>query len=91
MDTIQLIMLSGMMLVMYFFLMRPQLKKQRETAEMQKGLKKGQRVVTTSGIHGKIVDFNEAKGTISLDLGKTTVQIDRGAISHLETNAKAEN
>ncbi len=73
-----------MLAVFYFFFLRPQMKKQKEVKNLQDNLKKGSRVVTNSGIHGKIVDFVDGNGTVMLDLGKTTIQIDRNAITGLE-------
>lgn len=74
-----------MIVVFYFFFLRPQLQKQKEVKKLQESLKKGSRVVTTSGIHGKIVEIIDANNTVMLDVGKTTIQIDRSAITALET------
>ncbi len=74
-----------MIVVFYFFFLRPQLNKQKEVKNVQDSLKKGSRVVTSSGIHGKVVDVLDANGTVMLDLGKTTIQIDKTAITGLET------
>ncbi len=73
-----------MLVVFYFFFLRPQLNKQKELKNLQDSLKKGTRVVTSSGIHGKVVDILEDNGTVMLDLGKTTVQIEKSAITSLE-------
>ncbi len=51
-----------MMVVFYFVLIRPQQKKQKETDALLKSLKKGQKVRTTGGIRGEIVDFKEENG-----------------------------
>jgi len=80
--------LPAMILVMYFFFIRPQMSRQKAMRTLQEGLKKGVRVVTASGIHGKIADINEANATVFLDVGKTTIQIDRSAIASLESDAK---
>lgn len=91
MENIGVLFLPAMILVMYFFFLRPQMAKQKEVRKLQEGLKKGARVVTNSGIHGKIVDFNETLGTVMLDVGKTTLQIDRSSISGLESNEKKDS
>ena len=43
-----------MILVMYLFFFRPQIKRQKEDKQFREAIAKGQRIVTTSGIHGKI-------------------------------------
>ena len=58
--------------VMYFFLIRPQNKKQNEHKEMLESLKKGDKILTRGGIYGKIVNFqgkNENKVTIDTGSG----------------------
>jgi len=50
-----IIMFGGMFAAMYFFLIRPQRKRDRQQKEMQSALKVGDRVVTSSGMYGKIV------------------------------------
>ncbi len=47
---------GGMLLVLWFFMIRPQRKKQKETQMMQNNLKVGDSVMTTSGLYGKIAD-----------------------------------
>ncbi len=47
------------MLVIYFLMMRPQMKKQKEKQKMLEALKKGDNVVSRGGIHGKVVGFAE--------------------------------
>lgn len=57
--------------VLYFFMIRPQSKKQKEHREMLGALKRGDRVVTTGGIVGKItkvIDENEAMLEIAQDV-----------------------
>jgi preprotein translocase subunit YajC len=55
-------LMAVMMVVFYFVLIRPQQKKQKETDALLKSLKKGQKVRTTGGIRGEIVDFKEENG-----------------------------
>jgi preprotein translocase subunit YajC len=50
-----IIMFGGMFAAMYFFLIRPQRKRDRQQKEMQSALKVGDRIVTSSGMFGKIV------------------------------------
>ena len=53
-----MIMMGGMLVVMYFFMIRPQMKKAKDHKKFVEELKKGDKVITTSGIHGKIVEMN---------------------------------
>jgi len=71
--------------VMYFFFLRPQMKRQREENKYRKELSKGMRVVTTSGIHGKILEMDEE--TVLLECENSRLRFLRSAISK-ELSAK---
>lgn len=58
-----------MFIVFYFLLIRPQQKRQKQTATMQAGISKGDMVVTIGGLHGLVDAVNEENNTITL---KTT-------------------
>ena len=58
----QLVMIVLMIGVFYFFMIRPQMKKQKELKKFREGLKAGDKVVTIGGIHGKILEISE--GTV---------------------------
>jgi len=67
-------------LVFYFLLIRPQQKKQRELQEMINNLKKGDKVITTGGIFGTVVDVREK--TVVLNIGgNTKIELLKNAIS----------
>ncbi len=53
-----------MFVVFYFLLLRPQQKKQRETDDMLKALKKGDSVRTSGGIRGEVTDLNDTEVTL---------------------------
>lgn len=63
-DTSFLLMLGMMFVIFYFMLIRPQQKRQREVDDMLKALRKGDKIRTTGGIKGEIVDLNEADVTL---------------------------
>src|SRR5882757_3309152 len=65
--------------VFYFFMIRPQVKKQKDQKKYVEELKKGDRVITTAGIHGKIIDLNETTFLVEVDNGK--IRFDKSAIS----------
>jgi preprotein translocase subunit YajC len=54
--------------VMYFLMIRPQQKKQKEQRKMLEALKKGDNVVTSSGIHGKVAGFADENKTVILKI-----------------------
>ena len=66
--------------VFYFFMIRPQMKKAKDHKKYVEEIKKGDRVITTSGIHGKIVDLNDATFLIEVE-GGTKIRFEKSAIS----------
>ena len=64
---------------MYFFMIRPQAKRQREAKSFREGIAKGDRVVTIGGLHGKIVSISEKTVVLELESGK--VRVDKTALS----------
>lgn len=74
-----IILISLMLLVIYLFMIRPQMKRQKREKQFQSEIKKGAKVVTTSGIHGKIVDLNDKTCVIETGAGK--IKFERTAIS----------
>ncbi|MDO4715425.1 MAG: preprotein translocase subunit YajC [Bacteroidales bacterium] len=74
-------MIVLLFIIMYFFMIRPQQKRQKELQNFQNSLQVGQEVVTTGGIHGKISSIDEATGIISLEVAMgVKIKIDRAAI-----------
>ena len=77
----QLILLGGMILVFWLFMIRPQAKKAKQAKEFQQNLQKGAKVVTIAGIHGTINKVNE-DNTISLETSPGSyIKIEKSAIS----------
>lgn len=66
--------------VFYFFMIRPQMKKAKDHKKFIEELKKGDKVVTSAGIHGKITDMNETTFLIEVE-GGTKIRFDKSAIS----------
>ncbi len=82
-----LLIMVGMVVVMYFFMIRPQAKRAKEEKKFAEAITAGEKVVTTSGIHGTINRINE-DGTIQLEIARGTfVVIERNAVSMAMTNA----
>lgn len=64
---------------MYFMMIRPQMKKQKQEKNFQESLKVGSRVVTTSGLHGRIAQIQEDGVVIETLSGK--LKFEKSAIS----------
>lgn len=75
------IMIPLMFLVIYLFMIRPQMKKQKNEKKFQASIKKGTRVITSSGIHGKIVDIMDSDNTCVIETGAGKIKFERSAIS----------
>jgi preprotein translocase subunit YajC len=65
--------------VFYFFMIRPQMKKQKDLKSYREGLNKGDKVVTTGGIYGKITDIKEQTITVEI-ADNVRIRIDKNAI-----------
>lgn len=84
--TMQLVLLGGMILIFWLFMIRPQAKKAKAAKQFQENLQKGERVVTIAGIHGKINKVNE-DGTVDLETSPGSyIKIEKSAISVEWTN-----
>ena len=70
-----------MFLVIYLFMIRPQMKKQKNERKFQSSIAKGNKVVTTSGIHGKIVDVVDSDNTVIIETGAGKIKFERSAVS----------
>ena len=66
--------------VFYFFLIRPQNKKQKETQKMLDALKKGDKIITIGGIHGTISSVHEKTVIVKVD-DNCKIEFNRSAIS----------
>jgi preprotein translocase subunit YajC len=66
--------------VFYFFMIRPQMKKAKDHKKFVAELKKGDKVITTAGIHGKIADLNETTFLIETE-GGGKIRFDKSAVS----------
>ena len=79
----------GMMLlifvVFYFFLIRPQSKRQKEIRKFQDSLENGRRVITSGGIYGKIVSLKEDLVTIETGPDKCKIVFSKSAIGTVES------
>ena len=79
--TFQLLLLGGMILVFWLFMIRPQAKKAKLAKQFQQNMRKGDKVVTIAGIHGTVNKVNE-DGTIMIETSPGSyMKIEKSAIS----------
>jgi len=76
--------------IMYFLMIRPQVKKQKERTKMVEALEKGDKVITSGGVHGKITGFTEDGKTLILQVDdKVKINVDRSAINVVKGKTQA--
>lgn len=68
-----------MLVVFYFFMIRPNLKKQKEQKNFRANLKQGDKIVTIGGIHGKILEVTDT--TVLINSEGTKIRMEKSAIS----------
>ena len=79
------IMILAMVVIFYFFMIRPQNKKQKELKKAREAMKKGDKVITAGGIHGRIKDISdnvilmEIAPNVTIKIDKTSVFADLSA------------
>ncbi len=75
------VLMGGMILVFYFFMIRPQAKKAKEQKKFVADMQKGDKIVTIAGIHGTINKVND-DGTLLLETSPGSyIKIERSTIS----------
>ena len=75
----QLVMIVLMIGVFYFFMILPQMKKQKELKKFREGLKAGDKIVTIGGVHGKILEI--ADTTVLIQSEGTKLRLEKSAVS----------
>ena len=68
-----------MFFVFYFFMIRPQMKKQKELKKFREGLAKGDHIVSIGGIHGRILEVTNT--TVLIESEKTKIRLDKSAVN----------
>ena len=73
------VMMIAIFVIFYFFMIRPQQKKQKELQKQRDALKKGDKVITAGGIYGIIKEVQET--TFLIEVSKdTTLKVDKGSV-----------
>ena len=82
-----LILLGGMILVFWLFMIRPQAKKAKQAKQFQENMQKGDKIVTIAGIHGTINKINDDGTTLQLEVSPGSyLKIEKSTISMEWTN-----
>ncbi len=79
-NIMQFLPMVGIIVVFYFFMIRPQVKKAKDQKKFVEDLKKGDKVITTAGIHGRIAEMNESTFLIETE-GGGKIRFDKSAVS----------
>ncbi len=74
-----MLMIVAMIAVFYFFMIRPQQKKQKEIKKMREAMQKGDKVVTAGGIHGRIKELDDMTVMIEVAPG-TVLKVDKASV-----------
>lgn len=85
-----ILMIVALIAVMYFFMIRPQRKQQKEMEKFRNELKKGDKVVTAGGIYGTIAEIQERTVLLKVD-GDVKLRVDKSSLQKdfSEANAPA--
>ena len=74
-----ILFIALMFFVFYFFMIRPQMKKQKELKKFREGLAKGDHIVSIGGIHGRILEVTDT--TVLIESEKTKIRLDKSAVN----------
>ena len=87
-DWTMILMLGGLLLVMYFVMIRPQKKQEKEQNDMRNNLAVGDEITTIGGIIGKIVSIKEETCVIETSHERTKIRILKSAVSRVGVKAE---
>lgn len=87
---INLVFIGAIFLVFYFFIIRPQSKKQKEVQEKVSGMKKGDKVLTNAGMFGVVNTIDEDTVLLEVDSG-VKVRFQKSAIADVNPNKPDKN
>jgi preprotein translocase subunit YajC len=74
-----IVMVVLMIAVFYFFMIRPQLRRQKELTKFRESLAKGDKIVTTGGIYGKVLEIKETYILMEVD-DNVKIRVDKAAV-----------
>ena len=83
-----LLMIVVMFAIMYFFMIRPQQKKQKEIQNFRNAIQRGQQVVTAGGVYGVVKDIDEANNILHIEVSNgVRIRVDRNSVFAAADNA----
>ncbi len=74
-----LLFLLLIIVIFYFFMIRPQVKRQKELKKFREALKKGDKVITSGGIYGRIVEIEDHTVLLEVD-NNVKIRVDKSAL-----------
>ncbi|WP_055448676.1 preprotein translocase subunit YajC [Lacinutrix mariniflava] len=80
-DLMSMLPIVAMFAVVYFFMIAPQMKRAKNEKKFASELKRGDKVITKSGMHGKIAELNEKDSSCIIETMSGKLKFDRAAIS----------
>ena len=85
---VSLVMIVAMLALLYFFMIRPQKKQEKETQAMRNSLQVGDEITTIGGIIGKIVSIKEETCMIETGHDRTKIRILKSAVRNVDVKAE---
>jgi preprotein translocase subunit YajC len=74
-----LLFMLGLFVILYFFMIRPQMQRQKKEKQFRANLAKGDKVITIGGIHGKIISLDDNSALLAVD-ENVKIRFERAAI-----------
>lgn len=75
-----LVMYGAIIIIMYMFMLRPQIKKSKEARKFRESLAVGDKIITAGGIHGKVLEINENTVLVSTE-GAGKLRIEKNSVN----------
>ncbi len=76
-----LLMMVIIFAIMWFFMIRPQQKKQKEIQNFRNSIARGTQIVTAGGIYGTVKDIDEAANTLKIEIANgICIKVDKGSV-----------
>ena len=87
-EWISIVMIVAMLALLYFFMIRPQKKQEKETNDMRNNLKVGDEITTIGGIIGKVVSIKEETVMIETGHDRTKIRSLKTAVRNVDVHAE---
>ena len=91
-DLSLLFLMVGIFIIFYFFLIRPNQKKEKERRNMQSSLKRGDKILTIGGLYGAVVNAKEGEERISIEISEgVKIETERRFVSDMFVSKEKKN